>query len=102
MELYNLPLLLVVLLNRVMGITPDQLLLRLQAKAGSMGDPNPWLVQVSIVHGGLAESPVLEHTEDRSLLQLQAKAASMGDPTTWLVRVCAGTRCGYQGGRGGG
>jgi hypothetical protein len=43
---YRLPLLAVVLLNRVMGITPHQLLERLQAKAVSMGDPNPWLVQV--------------------------------------------------------
>jgi hypothetical protein len=44
-----LPLLLVVLLNRVMGITARQLLGRLQAKAASMGDPNPWLVQVHSV-----------------------------------------------------
>lgn len=46
LDMYNLPLLLVVLLNRVMGITVHQLLGRLQAKAASMGDPNPWLVQV--------------------------------------------------------
>jgi hypothetical protein len=49
--MYNLPLLLVVLLNRVMGITPHQLLGRLQTKAASMGDPNPWLVQVRFVGG---------------------------------------------------
>jgi hypothetical protein len=43
---YSFPLLLVVMLQRVMSISPQQLLARLQAKAASMGDPNPWLVQV--------------------------------------------------------
>lgn len=43
---YSFPLLLVVLLQRVMSISPEQLLERLQAKAASLGDANPWLVQV--------------------------------------------------------
>lgn len=43
---YSFPLLLVVLLQRVMGITPEQLLARLSDKAAHLGDPNPWLVQV--------------------------------------------------------
>jgi hypothetical protein len=43
---YSFPLLVVVVLQRVMGISPQQLLARLQAKAESLGDPNPWLVQV--------------------------------------------------------
>jgi hypothetical protein len=43
---HSFPVLLVVLLHRVMSISPEQLLARLQAKALSMGDPNPWLVQV--------------------------------------------------------
>jgi hypothetical protein len=46
LQFYPMPLLLVVLLHRVMGITPEQLLARLQDKAARMGDPNPWLVQV--------------------------------------------------------
>jgi hypothetical protein len=46
LQFYPMPLLLVVLLQRVMAITPEQLLLRLQDKAARMGDPNPWLVQV--------------------------------------------------------
>eukprot|EP00879_Flechtneria_rotunda_P010815 GHRR01011302.1.p1 GENE.GHRR01011302.1~~GHRR01011302.1.p1 ORF type:complete len:615 (+),score=222.39 GHRR01011302.1:450-2294(+) len=44
-EMYSLPLLLVVLLQRVMAISPGQLLERLQDKAARLGDPNPWLVQ---------------------------------------------------------
>lgn len=48
LQLHPLPLLLVALLNRVMGISPEALLLRLQAKAASQGDPNPWLVQVRV------------------------------------------------------
>jgi hypothetical protein len=43
---YSFPLLLVVLLQRVMALSPEALLERLQAKAQSMDDPNPWLVQV--------------------------------------------------------
>lgn len=46
LERYPMPLLLVVVLNRVMGVTPEQLLVRLQQKASSLEDPNPWLVQV--------------------------------------------------------
>lgn len=43
---YSFPLLLVVLVQRVMAVSPQQLLQRLQDKAANLGDPNPWLVQV--------------------------------------------------------
>ncbi|WIA29900.1 hypothetical protein OEZ86_012369 [Tetradesmus obliquus] len=54
---YSFPLLLVVLLQRVMSISPEQLLERLQAKAASLGDANPWLVQEvrKVVEAGLPD-----------------------------------------------
>ncbi|KAF8066161.1 hypothetical protein HT031_002483 [Scenedesmus sp. PABB004] len=45
MASYGLPLVAVVLLQRVMAITPAALLERLRDKAAHLGDPNPWLVQ---------------------------------------------------------
>eukprot|EP00878_Enallax_costatus_P033019 GHUV01036387.1.p1 GENE.GHUV01036387.1~~GHUV01036387.1.p1 ORF type:complete len:390 (+),score=129.01 GHUV01036387.1:828-1997(+) len=45
LESFEFPLLMCVLLNRVMALTPEQLLVRLESKAAHMGDPNPTLVQ---------------------------------------------------------
>lgn len=44
---YSFPLLLVVMLERIMSLSPEHLLSRLRSKAAVMGDPNPWLVQVN-------------------------------------------------------
>jgi hypothetical protein len=38
--------LLVTLVSRVTGMSPGDVLARLETKASDMGDPNPWLVQV--------------------------------------------------------
>jgi hypothetical protein len=46
---YGFPLLLVVMLERMMSLSPQHLLSRLREKAIVMGDPNPRLVQVDIV-----------------------------------------------------
>eukprot|EP00775_Hariotina_reticulata_P004362 gene4362-4615_t len=54
---YSFPLLLVVMLERIMSLSPEHLLSRLRSKAAVMGDPNPWLVQevAKLVTEGIPE-----------------------------------------------